>query len=340
MSFVPRVPAAAEGRSDAEDSNRCPRGTTFHPLEPATGSGAETACPCRRARLAGRLFHHGSWAALDHPAGADRRLRPGLRHGDVRERFDHRCPAVCPVLHPAFACPPRDREWISLHGAHRHPVDADLSGRVHAGWPAWRRAADHELALYSVACRFSDVRHRVCPIEGCRSSQGDVVGFRGCGHSFKCGHDCDRRVCGDVYRHSGGGALAPHHARSAPFFYPPALYCRISGPVERCCAHCALGPAAFSARYVADGGHVRVRDRDLSDRVYRYCPLQCGLVFRRGLRACVGWSRLVLFVLLYEIMPLYARVLRAFVAEQLEREARLMTGEALSASISQEVKQP
>jgi len=39
-----------------------------------------------------------SWrAALDHPGRADRRLRPGLCHGDVRERFDHHYPAVCPV---------------------------------------------------------------------------------------------------------------------------------------------------------------------------------------------------------------------------------------------------
>ena len=34
------------------------------------------------------------------------------------------------------------------------------------------------------------------------------------------------------------------------------------GAVERPCAHCALDPAAFGARSVADGGDVRVRDRD------------------------------------------------------------------------------
>jgi hypothetical protein len=32
----------------------------------------------------------------------------------------------------AVGCPPCDREWISLHGTYRDPVDADLSGRVHA----------------------------------------------------------------------------------------------------------------------------------------------------------------------------------------------------------------
>src|ERR1700682_6222602 len=146
--YEPRVPAAAEGRCDGEEGRRCPRGTAFHPRELVARPGAETACPCHRAGLAGGLFHRGR-AILDHPGMADRRLRPGLCHGDVRERFDHRCPAVCPGLHPAFACPPRDRKWISLHGAHVNPVDADLSGRLHARWPAWRRAAEQELALSS-----------------------------------------------------------------------------------------------------------------------------------------------------------------------------------------------
>jgi hypothetical protein len=59
----------------------------------------------------------------------------------------------------------------ALHRAYCDPVDADLSGRVHARWLAWRRAADHELALYSVAHRFSDIRHRVCPVEGYISDQ-------------------------------------------------------------------------------------------------------------------------------------------------------------------------
>src|SRR3979411_964855 len=49
---------------------------------------------------------------------------------------------------------------------------------------------------------------------------------------------------------------------------------------------------------------------------------------------------LVLFVLLYEITTLYARLLRAVFAQRREREARLMTGDAVSASIAHEVKQP
>jgi signal transduction histidine kinase len=48
----------------------------------------------------------------------------------------------------------------------------------------------------------------------------------------------------------------------------------------------------------------------------------------------------VLFVLLYEITTLYARVLRAVLAQRREREARMMTGNAVSASIAHEIKQP
>jgi signal transduction histidine kinase len=51
-------------------------------------------------------------------------------------------------------------------------------------------------------------------------------------------------------------------------------------------------------------------------------------------------SILVLCVLLYEITTLYAQLLRAIVAQRREREARLMAGDAISASIAHEIKQP
>jgi signal transduction histidine kinase len=67
-------------------------------------------------------------------------------------------------------------------------------------------------------------------------------------------------------------------------------------------------------------------------------------------RFSVGWyagrvfgfvsGSLVLFVLLYEITTLYARLLRAVFAQRREREARLMTGDAVTATIAHEVKQP
>jgi signal transduction histidine kinase len=68
------------------------------------------------------------------------------------------------------------------------------------------------------------------------------------------------------------------------------------------------------------------------------------------IRFSVGWyaarfcgflsGSLVLFVLLYEITTLYARLLHAVFAQRREREARLMTGDAVAATIAHEVKQP
>ena len=51
-------------------------------------------------------------------------------------------------------------------------------------------------------------------------------------------------------------------------------------------------------------------------------------------------SGLVLIVLLYEITTLYSRLLGAVLARRREREARLMTGDAVAASIAHEVRQP
>jgi signal transduction histidine kinase len=51
-------------------------------------------------------------------------------------------------------------------------------------------------------------------------------------------------------------------------------------------------------------------------------------------------SSLLLFVLLYEITVLYAQLLRADLAQRREHEARLMTGDAVAATIAHEIKQP
>jgi len=51
-------------------------------------------------------------------------------------------------------------------------------------------------------------------------------------------------------------------------------------------------------------------------------------------------SGILLIVLLYEITTLYARLLHAIRAQHREREARLLTGDAVAASIAHEVKQP
>ena len=68
------------------------------------------------------------------------------------------------------------------------------------------------------------------------------------------------------------------------------------------------------------------------------------------IRFSIGWytvrvigflsSSLVLIVLLYEIETLYGRLLGAVLGERRERVARLMTGDAVAATIAHEVRQP
>ncbi len=76
----------------------------------------------------------------------------------------------------------------------------------------------------------------------------------------------------------------------------------------------------------------------------------CLISFPNPARFSVGWytgrifgvlsGSLVLFVLLYEITTLYSRLLRAVWAQRREREARLLTGDAVAAAIAHEIKQP
>jgi signal transduction histidine kinase len=76
----------------------------------------------------------------------------------------------------------------------------------------------------------------------------------------------------------------------------------------------------------------------------------CLIAFPVPVRFSAGWyagrifglvsGSLVLFVLLYEITILYAQLLRAVLAQRREREARLMTGDAVAATIAHEIKQP
>src|SRR5262249_34749110 len=160
---------------------------------------------------------------------------------------------------------------------------------------------------------------------------GAVAGVRGCCHSFGGGRGRGPRVRHDSSCHSGASALAPHHARPRPFFYPPTfvvgclilwdalslifLWVRRGSVVGLWlmvvfCAYVleiytgALGLARFSAGWYAS-------------RFLGFVP-----------------SVLVLCVLLYEITTLYAQLLRAVLAQRREREARLMTGDAVSASIA------
>jgi signal transduction histidine kinase len=74
------------------------------------------------------------------------------------------------------------------------------------------------------------------------------------------------------------------------------------------------------------------------------------ITFPVPVRYSIGWyagrifglvsSSLVLFVLFYEITMLYAQLLRAVLAQRREREARLLTGDAVTATVAHEVRQP
>jgi signal transduction histidine kinase len=76
----------------------------------------------------------------------------------------------------------------------------------------------------------------------------------------------------------------------------------------------------------------------------------CLIAYPNPVRFSIGWyagrlcgllsGSLVLFVLLYEITTLHAQLLRAVFAQRREREARLVTGDAVAATIAHEVKQP
>ena len=69
-------------------------------------------------------------------------------------------------------------------------------------------------------------------------------------------------------------------------------------------------------------------------------PIRFSLGWYAGRVYGVLSGSLVLLVLLQEITMLYGELLRAVLAQRREREARLMTGDAISASIAHEVKQP
>jgi signal transduction histidine kinase len=81
-----------------------------------------------------------------------------------------------------------------------------------------------------------------------------------------------------------------------------------------------------------------------------YVIEMCLISFPVPARYSFGWyagrvfgvisGSIVLLVLLYEITSLYARLLRAVLAQRREREARLVTGDAVAATIAHEIKQP
>jgi signal transduction histidine kinase len=84
--------------------------------------------------------------------------------------------------------------------------------------------------------------------------------------------------------------------------------------------------------------------------MFAYVIEICQIAYPVPVRFSVGWyagraygllsGSLVLIVLVYEITALYAQLLRAVFAQRREREARLLTGDAVAATMAHELKQP
>ena len=201
---------------DAETETAVAEGPAFRPLEPGARPGAEAARARHRARPAGRPLPRSPGRSPASSCG-ESRLRRRLRDGDVRHRLDHRDPAVRPVFHPALARHPRDRERLSVHGAHRRPVRPRVSGRACAGGLD-RRPADRGDALRALALRFPALRHRLCPVEGRGSGQAALAGTVSVGDPPERRLDGARRGGRSRSSASAGEALsAPHHARPHAF---------------------------------------------------------------------------------------------------------------------------
>jgi signal transduction histidine kinase len=69
-------------------------------------------------------------------------------------------------------------------------------------------------------------------------------------------------------------------------------------------------------------------------------PVRFSMGFYAGTVYGLVSGSFLLFALLYETTALYGQLLRAILAQRREREARLMTGDAIAATMAHEIKQP
>ena len=100
----------------------------------------------------------------------------------------------------------------------------------------------------------------------------------------------------------------------------------------------ALAPPPVDPGLVPARGAVRIPDRDSSALVSGAGAVQHRLVRRASHRIVA--SSIVLIVLLYEITALYGALLSAVLGRRREREARMMTGDAVAGAIVHEIRQP
>jgi signal transduction histidine kinase len=146
-------------------------------------------------------------------------------------------------------------------------------------------------------------------------------------------------VCAAAFLVTAGGALLPRMMLDPVRLSPLWLYA----------AGCLVLLSVF-ALIVLWIRRRSVLDLWLMVVMCAYVTEICLISFPIPVRFSIGWyagrvcgflsGSLLLFVLLYEITTLYARLVRAVLAQRREREARLMTGDAVAATIAHEVKQP
>jgi signal transduction histidine kinase len=146
-------------------------------------------------------------------------------------------------------------------------------------------------------------------------------------------------VCGATLLVTAGHALLPHTMLDPVHFSTLRLY--IAG--------CQIGLSVAGLIVL----WVRLRsilDLWLMVVMCAYAIEVFLIIFPVPARFSMGWyagrvyslisGSLVLFVLLYEITALYGQLLRSILAHRREREARLMTGNAIAAAMAHEIKQP
>jgi signal transduction histidine kinase len=146
-------------------------------------------------------------------------------------------------------------------------------------------------------------------------------------------------VCAATFLVTAGNALLPNTMVDPVRFSTLRLY--LAG------YQALLSVAALIVLWVRRRS---VLDLWLMVAMWAYAIEVCLIAYPVPVRFSFGWyagraaglvsGSLVLFVLLYEITMLYAQLLRAVLAQRREREVRLMTGDAVAATIAHEVKQP
>jgi hypothetical protein len=234
--------------------------------------------------------------------------------------------------------PPDNREWVSLHDAYLDPVFPDDPGRLRARGSDWRLQSTSALYLFWHA------------------------GFALLAIAYALTKDVDpsrRYWRGTTRKAITQSVILTVFAVSALTFLSvagePLLPIVISGtrnltPLWIWFVGAPVALTAFAALVV-----LWVRQRSLLDLWLAVIMLTFLIdpilaYYPDPRRFSAGWYAVRIFglfsggvllgVLLYETSALYAQLVGAVRAQRREREARLMTGDAVAATIAHEIRQP